>query len=95
MSINKLPIINYRIATHAGTANKRLASEANAINLIPIDSIPENYKKEFAKLRQLIEIELNNLPQECTIPVRIGGMMNRTSVKYIILLMSIEAEMEE
>jgi len=84
-----LPIINYRIATHEGTANRRLASQTHAILPMPVKMVPDDCKKQFKKLKQLIDNELKKLPDGIW-PVRLGNMRNSTAVKYIKLLIEIE-----
>jgi hypothetical protein len=44
--------INYRMAIHEGDANRRLASEAIRILLLPTDEVPSKYRKQFKKLRK-------------------------------------------
>ncbi|TSC93965.1 MAG: hypothetical protein CEN91_51 [Candidatus Berkelbacteria bacterium Licking1014_85] len=86
----KLPTINYRIATHEGNAIRRLASQANELLPMPVNLVPEEYKQKFAKLKQLIEEELDNLPDGVMFPVRLSNIRNSTAVKYIKLLLEIE-----
>ncbi|PIP60217.1 hypothetical protein COX00_04120 [Candidatus Uhrbacteria bacterium CG22_combo_CG10-13_8_21_14_all_47_17] len=88
----KLPTINYRIATHEGTASRRLASQANELLPMPIESVPDECKKDFTNLKRLIEETLNNLPRNSglMVPVRLANIHNSTAVKYIKLLMEIE-----
>jgi len=88
----KLPIINYRIATHEGTASRRLASQANELLPMPIESVPDKCRKEFAKLKNLIEKTLDDLPKNngLMVPVRLANIHNSTAVKYIKLLIEIE-----
>lgn len=88
---SKLFEINYRIATHEGNANQRLASEAIKIlvHLAPNHKfIPEQYKDKFDKLLTLVQSTVANT--EGRIPSRIKGIQNRTAVKYIKLLIDIE-----
>lgn len=85
----KLPIINYRIAMYEGTSNRRLASQAHAILPMPAEMVPGGCKKQFKKLKQLIDDELDKLPNG-TWPARLGNMRNRTAVNYIKLLIEIE-----
>lgn len=84
-----MPIINYRIATHEGTANRRLASQVQAILPIPVDVVPKDCRKQFAKLKQLIDDEMGKLPDGIW-PVRLGNIRNSTAIKYIKLLIEIE-----
>jgi len=87
----KLPIINYRIATHEGTANRRLASQANELLPMPSKSVPDECKKDFSKLKKLIKTTLDNLPKNNSMtPVRLVNIHNSTAVKYIKLLIEIE-----
>ena len=48
----KLPIINYRIATHEGAASHRLASQVHAILPMPVEVVPDENKKQFIKLKR-------------------------------------------
>lgn len=86
----KLPIINYRIATHEGYAVRRLASQANELLPMPVELVPDERKTQFVKLKKLIEGELDNLPRGVMVPVRLGNIRNSTAVKYIKLLLEIE-----
>ena len=86
----KLPYINYRIATHEGNAIRRLASQANELLPMPVALVPDENKKQFKQLKKLIEDEISNLPKGVMVPVSLGGMWNKTAVKYIILLIEIE-----
>jgi hypothetical protein len=86
----KLFDINYRIATHEGNANQRLASEAPKIlfQLAPnYRLVPGQYKDRFTKLIALIKDTLTG--SEGRIPSRIKGIQNRTAAKYIKLLIDI------
>jgi len=42
--IGKLFDINYRMAIHEGNANRRLASEAIKILLLPSNEVPDLYR---------------------------------------------------
>ena len=88
----KLPIINYRIATHEGAASRRLASQTNELLPMPIESVPAECKKEFTKLKKLIEDTLDDLPKTNGLmwPVQLANIHNSTAVKYIKLLIEIE-----
>jgi len=94
--ISKLFIINYRIATHEGNANRRLASQAPQI-LFQLATnqkvVPNRYKKEFAKFITLIEETVADANGQ--VPVRIKGIQNRTAAKYIKLLIDIEHYLED
>jgi hypothetical protein len=90
--LEKLPLINYRMAIHEGDANRRLASQAWEISLLPNSLIPSRYRDQFAKLKLLIEQEINELPDSLMVPVRLGNIQRSTAVKYIKLLIEIEDE---
>jgi hypothetical protein len=97
----KLFEINYRMAIHPGNANRRLASEAVKIRILPYDEVPEQFKKGFMKLRQLVEYTLNTLSAPGLTPIRLRGIrsrrgiQNQTAAKYIKLLFDIEVSLEE
>ena len=91
----KLSDINFRIATHEGNANRRLASQAVKILLLPTTEVPDKYKKEFLELRQLVEITIKNLIVPGLTPVKLHGIQNRMAVKFIKLLLLIEDEMRD
>lgn len=88
----KLPIINYKIATHEGTASRRLANQIHELLPMPIASVPNECKKNFAKLKKLIEETVDNLPKNngLMVPVRLANIHNSTAEKYIKLLIEIE-----
>ena len=52
--LGKLYEINHRLSLHEGNANRRLASEAIKIRLLPKSEVPENYKHKFELLNDLI-----------------------------------------
>ena len=87
--MEKLFDINYRMAIHEGNANQRLASEAGKILLLPSSEVPERYKNEFNKLRQLIEETIRNLLAPGLTPTKLGNIRNSTASKYIKLLIDI------
>ena len=91
--LEKISNINYRMAIHEGNANRRLASEAIKIRLLPTHVLPPEYEKEFAKLRSLIESTIKSTTQGLT-PVRLGKIRNSTAVKYIKLLIDIQIYFE-
>ncbi len=84
--IGKLSAINFRMATHEGDANRRLASEAYKILLLPKTEVPEKYQKQFSELIQLIHLTIGRLPEKGLTPIKLGRIHNRTAVKYIKLL---------
>ncbi|MFA6131512.1 MAG: hypothetical protein WC702_00375 [Patescibacteria group bacterium] len=59
---------------------------------MPIESVPDECKKDFTKLKTLIETTLDNLPKHNGLmtPVRLANIHNSTAVKYIKLLIEIE-----
>ncbi len=92
---SKLSGINYRIATHEGNANRRLASAAPEI-LFQLHEpyVPEKYKKDFKKLVSIIEKTAKSLPEGVMTPIRIEGIRNRTAAKYIQLLLDIQNHLD-
>jgi len=88
--IGKLFDINYRVATHEGDANRRLASEAVKILLLPSNEVPDMYKSEFEKLKQLTEETIKTPPESGLTPTRLRGIRNSTAAKYIKLLIDIQ-----
>ena len=91
----KLSDINYRMAVHEGDANRRLASEAIKIRLLPESEVPEKYKGEFNKLRHLINETLKSLPASGLTPSRIRGIRNNsTASKYVKLLFDIQSDLD-
>ena len=87
--VEKLSDINRRMALHEGDANRRLASEAIKILLLPSSKVPDLYKKEFIKLRNLASETIKNLPAPGLTPTKLGNIQNRTASKYIKLLIDI------
>jgi len=92
-SLEKVSDINYRIATHEEDANRRLASEAVKILLLPENVLPIEYRKEFSKLKLLIQSTIQSSPPGL-IPVRLGKIRKSTAVKYIKLLIDIQIYFE-
>ena len=88
--IAKLSGINRRIAIHEGNANKRLASEAAKILLLPASEVPTKYKKEFLQLRQLIDVTLKKMVATGLTPAKLGQIQNKSAAKYIEMLLLIE-----
>ena len=88
--IEKLSDINYRMAIHEGNANRRLASEAIKILLLPTSEVPDSFKKEFHKLRNLAKDTIKNLPALGLTPTKLGNIRNKTAAKYIKILIDIE-----
>jgi len=78
------------MATHEGDANRRLASEAVKILILPSNEVPCSYRKEFSKLRKLVEDTIRDLSSPGLTPTRLRGIGNRTAAKYIKLLIDIE-----
>lgn len=83
------------MAIHEGDANRRLASEAIKILLLPRSEVPEKYKKTFHELVILIESTIKNLPANGLRPTKLNRLQNRTAAKYIQLLFTIENELKE
>lgn len=90
----KLSVINYNMAIHEDDANRRLASYAVNIHLLPASEVPDKFKKSYGDLIRLIETTLENLPPGLT-PVRLDRIQNRTAAKYLKLLFEIQDEMKE
>jgi len=86
----KLFDINYRMATHEGDANRRLASEAIMILLLPLDEVPSQYRKQFDRLRRLIEETIKDLPAPGLTAIKLRGIYNITAAKYVKLLLDIQ-----
>ena len=87
--IEKLGVINYKMAIHPGTAKQRLASECRSILLLPEEEIPEQYVKEFCALKEMIKEELSHYPKGLPLANFVGKRQS-TAVKYIDLLLRIE-----
>ncbi|HEX8399284.1 MAG TPA: hypothetical protein VF644_17750 [Pyrinomonadaceae bacterium] len=83
------------MAIHEGDANRRLASEAIKILLLPRSEVPEKYKKTFHKLANLIESTIKNSSAPGLRPVKLNRIQNRTAAKYTKLLLTIENELRE
>ena len=77
------------MAIHEGNANERLASEAIHVHLLPSNEVPDIYKKEFTKLRNLIDETIKKLSAPGLTPTRLGNIQNKTASKSIKLLIDI------
>lgn len=93
--IAKLSGVNRRIAMHEGDANRRVASEAVKILLLPTSEVPLKYKEEYLQLRRLIELTIAGLPAPGLTPTKICQIQNKTASKYIKLLLSIEDSLSD
>ena len=93
--IGKLSEINYNLAIHRGDANRRLASEAIKIYLLPSTEVPTVYKDEFTKLRDIISKTIKNLSSPVLTPTKLIGINNVTAAKYLKLLIDIADEIQE
>ena len=93
--LEKLFDINYRISIHEGNAIRRLASESIKIIILPSNEVPILYKKEFLKLRKLLEDNIKDLNSPGVIPTNIKGIRNKTATKYIKLLFDIEDSLRD
>lgn len=91
----KLFDINYRMATHEGNANRRLASEAAKIRLLAETEVPKHYRKEFRKLLRLIENTFRQLPASGLTPTSIRNIYNVTAAKYIKMLLDMQYYIQE
>lgn len=93
--LGKLSIINYNMAVHEGDANRRLASQAAKILLLPASEVPDKFKKSYDELISLIETTMRKLPAPGLTPVRLDRIQNRTAAKYLKLLFELEDEMKD
>jgi len=92
---SKLFEINYRMAIHEGDANRRLASEAAKILILPPSEVPEQYKNEFDKLMRLIGETLKGLSAPGLTPTKLKKIRNSTASKYIKLLIDIYYDLSD
>jgi hypothetical protein len=90
--LGKLAQINYQIAIHPENSNIRLTSQADKILVISTSTIPEQYRKQFIKLTNLIDASYADAER-----MGVGlhlykllGIRNSTASKYIKLLLDIE-----
>jgi hypothetical protein len=81
------------MAIHEGNANRRLASESINILFLPVEEVPEGFKKEFIKLKGLIEetVKAGTGPT----PYKIKGIQNKTAAKYLKLLYNIYGDIRQ
>ena len=93
--IGKLFDINYRIATHEGDANSRLASQAVRILFLSPDEVPSRYSAEFNKLKDIIEETVKSLPVPGLTPSKLSKIRNDTAARYIKLLLDIQYSMDD
>jgi hypothetical protein len=93
--LGKLFDINYRIATHEGDANRRLASQAVRILFLPPDEVPDRYSAEFNKLKGVIEETFKSLPAPGLTPSRLRNIRNDTAARYIKLPLDIQYSMDD
>ncbi len=91
----KLFDINYRIATHVGDANRRLASEAVRILFLPPNEVPDKYEAEFNKLKNLIKETIKSLSAPGLTPSKLRKIRNSTAAKYIKLLIDIQYAIDD
>lgn len=91
----KLSIINYNMAIHEGDANRRLASQAVKILMLPASEVPDKFKNQYDDLICLIEATIKKLPAPGLTPVRLDKIQNRTAAKYLKLLFEIEDEIKD
>ncbi len=90
--LEKLSSINYEIAIHPESANRRLASKAREISRLLVSAIPKMYIKDFRKLNGLIELTIKDLPEGIRYPHKILKIQNSTASQFIKLLIDIERE---
>ena len=93
--LGKLSVINYKMAIHEGDANRRLASQATKILLLPSSEVPDKFKDGFENLIKLIEETLSSMPAPGLTPVRLSRIQNKTAAKYLKLLFEIEDDMKD
>jgi hypothetical protein len=92
--LEKVSDINYRIATHDGDANGRLASEAAEILLLPENVLSPKYEKELVQLKSLITSAMQALAAPGSAPARLGNLHNSTAEKFIKALANYQAYLE-
>lgn len=90
--LSKLSDINYKMATHEGNANRRLASQSKNILLLPSNEVSLKHHEKFHELKKLIEETIKNQLEPSLTPTRLLRIQNRTALKYIGLLLDIEDE---
>ena len=93
--LEKLFDVNYKMSIHEGNASSRLASQAIKIYLLSPSEVPPLYKKEFLKLKDIIENPIRSLSVLGLTPTRLQGIGNKTAVKYIKLLLDIEYSLRD
>ena len=94
--LSKLARINYKIAIHPESANIRLTSQMDAILVIAPTVIPEQYRKQFQALVNLIGTSYEKAEHlgKGVHPYKLEGIYNNTASKYIKLLLDIEDYLE-
>lgn len=93
--LSKLFNINYKIATHEGDANRRLASKLPEIlfQLCPYeDVVTDKYRKAFRGLINKVKATLDD--SQGRLPVKLIRCHNSTAAKYIKLLLDIYYDLE-
>ena len=93
--LEKLFDVNYKMSIHEGNASRRLASQAIKIYLLSPSEVPPLYRKEFLKLKDIIENTIRNLPAPGLTPTKLRGIGNITAAKYIKLLIDIEYNLRD
>ena len=93
--LEKISGINYRMATHEGDANRRLASESRKILLLPVNILPPDYETKLLELKTLITTTIKEMHMEGMTPFKIKHIRNKTAVKYIKMLIEMENQMKE
>ena len=74
---------------HEGDANRRLASEACMISLLPQEEVPERFRKRYSELIDKLDTTIRKLSVPGLKPVRIHDIYNVTAARYIKLLLDI------
>jgi tRNA U34 5-carboxymethylaminomethyl modifying enzyme MnmG/GidA len=92
--MEKLSGINYRISIHEENANRRLASEAINIALLPKNDVPKKFKAKFAELIELIENTYKKMIPGLN-PTKLGNIQNRTAARYIKLLIDMQSYIDD
>ena len=83
------------MAIHPENAIKRLASETHNILWLPSEYIPEQYKKEYAELINLLSDSVKSISVPGAIPSSLGKIRKDTAIKYIKLLFDIQDSLQD
>lgn len=88
-----LSLVVHQIAVDEEDANKRLAKHVSRACLIPNDVIPNVYRNEFNKLKQLVKKEKTNLPKNMPF-VKFYSIRKKKASGYIQLLFNIYSDLK-